>query len=168
MLSNRHFYNNMLINGVSAQQRSPIVPGLPPLVFCDCMGGRSQAAEGGGRSSVNRAEAQLVVQLVLALLNCRVQQQTLRDRLQHSAKSAGCEEEEEEEEEEVAQADCSQSQEEEEEFDVPAVPAVQLGVICFFRGQANLIRQMLAAGELQCTGGQTVGLDCGLSSAEHP
>jgi hypothetical protein len=26
--------------------------------------------------------------------------------------------------------------------------AHQLGVICFFRGQANLLRQMLAAGEI--------------------
>jgi superfamily I DNA and/or RNA helicase len=138
MLSNRHFYNSMLVNGVTEQQRSAIVPGLPPLVFCDCLGGRSQAAEGGGRSSVNRTEAQLVVQLVLALLNCRVRHD-IQQRAQHRVLDG----EHDEEQQEHAMDDSSQY----EEVDVPAVPAAQLGVICFFRGQANLIRQMLAAGE---------------------
>jgi hypothetical protein len=139
MLSNRHFYNSMLVNGVSEQQRGAIVPGLPPLVFCDCMGGRSQAAEGGGRSSVNKAEAQLVVTLVLALLNCKVQrQQRVRSEHGGAAAAAGGDDDEEEHEEE-----------EEEEDGVPAVPALQLGVICFFRVQANLIKQMLAAGAMR-------------------
>jgi superfamily I DNA and/or RNA helicase len=142
MLSNRHLYNSMLVNGVSQQQRSAIVPGLPPLVFCDCMGGRSQAAEGGGRSSVNRAEAQLVVTLVLALLHCKVQRQGVRSQCGRAAAAAARGNDDEEE--------AEQDDDDVEELGVPAVPAAQLGVICFFRGQANLIRQMLAAGAMHC------------------
>jgi hypothetical protein len=68
MLSNKHFYNSRLVDGVTAAQRAPLLPGLPPLVVCDCQGGSSQAAGGGSRSSVNRVEANLVAQLVLRLL----------------------------------------------------------------------------------------------------
>jgi type III secretory pathway component EscV len=89
---------------------------------------------------VNKAEAQLVVTLVLALLNCKVQRQQ-RVRSEHGGAAAAAARGNDDEEE--------HEEEEEEEDGVPAVPALQLGVICFFRVQANLIKQMLAAGAMR-------------------
>lgn len=42
LLSNKHFYNSRLVDGVTPAQRSALLPGLPPLVMCDCHGGASQ------------------------------------------------------------------------------------------------------------------------------
>lgn len=129
------------MNGVTAEQRSALVPGLPPLVFSDCQGGRSQSAEGAGRSSMNKTEAQLVVQLVLALLNCRARPtQQQKEHQQQQQQGVHVEE---------ASSCCSSDEDEGEEQkeDAAAVQPHQLGVICFFRGQAMLIRQLLIAGE---------------------
>jgi hypothetical protein len=137
LLSNKHFYNSRLVDGVTAAQRAPLVPGLPPLVLCDCQGGCSQAAGGGSRSSINRAEANLVAQLVLKLL-----QATKAAGAAASAGSAGDGDggdDEEEEEEEEGGGDAG-----------PVLQAHQLGVICFFRGQAALIKQLVAAGVCAC------------------
>ena len=101
-VANRFFYQNRLVDGVSAEQRPPLVPWLPPLALVDV---RSGAAEefnsggggGGGRSSrsvSNRAEAAAVVRLVARL------------------RAAG-------------------------------VRPGSIGVVCFFRAQAELVRRLL-------------------------
>jgi hypothetical protein len=92
-----------------------------------------QASDLGSRSSVNKAEARLVVQLVLAMLQC---QRGL------TCGGAGG----------VDEGDGSRVRELMQDVEAregsagPAVAAHQLGVICFFRGQAALIKQMLASG----------------------
>ncbi|KAF6251740.1 hypothetical protein COO60DRAFT_1464094 [Scenedesmus sp. NREL 46B-D3] len=82
MLSNRHFYNSMLINGVSGEQRSAIVPGLPPLLGVICF---------------FRGQANLIRQM-LAAESCRgaavVQVATVdsfqaRDATRHAAAKEG-------------------------------------------------------------------------------
>lgn len=172
-LSNKHFYNSRLIDGVSAGQRSALVAGLGPLVFCDCQGGRSQSADSGSRSSVNRTEAQMVVQLVLAVLKCRSssnggilaqqqqqqqggilsQQQCREQRGGNAMHDSDIEDSISEEGPSAGNHRQQQQQQDDEEGDgaghegqAPAVHAHQLGVICFFKAQATLIRQLLAAG----------------------
>lgn len=138
LLSNKHFYNSRLVNGVTAAQRGPLVPGLPPLVLCDCQGGASQAAGGGSRSSINRAEANLVAQLVGRLLAVTGSH---APSAAAAAGSAGSGE----------QGLVTEGAEEDGEGSggreaAPVLRAHQLGVICFFRGQAALIKQSIAAG----------------------
>ena len=55
---NAAFYGGRLRDGVSAAQRRPLLPGLPPLVFLDVRG--REAAGVGSRSACNRAEAAAV------------------------------------------------------------------------------------------------------------
>lgn len=50
------------------------MPGLPPLCFCDCLGGHAQYEGGSSRSSSNRSEAVLVSKVVAALLSWRGQE----------------------------------------------------------------------------------------------
>eukprot|EP00775_Hariotina_reticulata_P011176 gene11176-11326_t len=96
-----------------------------------------QASDLGSRSSVNKAEAQLVVQLVLALLQWQGPCSSIggpggpaEGRVQQTNTDA------------VGSARLS-------------VAPHQLGIICFFRGQAILIRQMLAS-ELHIAGAADV------------
>ena len=56
---NGAFYDGRLRDGVSAAQRRPLLPGLPPLVFADVRGREEVGA--GSRSACNRAEAAAVV-----------------------------------------------------------------------------------------------------------
>jgi superfamily I DNA and/or RNA helicase len=59
-IANAAFYGGSLLDGCSAAQRGPLLPGLQPLVFCDVRGREEAAA--GSRSAANRAEAAAVVQ----------------------------------------------------------------------------------------------------------
>jgi len=43
-----HFYQGRLKDGVTGAQRPPLLPGLPPLMFCDVQGGSGAARGGGG------------------------------------------------------------------------------------------------------------------------
>ena len=65
-IPNRCVYGGRLADGVTAEQRGPLLPGLPPLAFCDLPNGVAQRGPGG--SVCNRGEAQLVVRLVGALM----------------------------------------------------------------------------------------------------
>jgi superfamily I DNA and/or RNA helicase len=118
-LPNRYFYNNRLVDGVTHHQRAPLLPGLAPLSFCDTSNSSAQMEGNGSRSSINRAEAQLAVRLVVTML-------------QGQAGSSACEEQEGED-----AGGCTGG----------VVAAEQLGVICLFRAQATLIKQQLLAGE---------------------
>ncbi|CAN0187178.1 unnamed protein product [Ascophyllum nodosum] len=68
-LASRLFYQNRLSDGISAEDRRPLVPGLAPLTLVDA-GGRSaestSAAAGG--SFLNVFEARLIADLVSGLL----------------------------------------------------------------------------------------------------
>lgn len=148
LLSNKHFYNSRLVDGVSAAQRAPLVPSLPPLVLCDCQGGSSQAAGGGSRSSINKAEANLVAQLVIRLL--RGAHGSAAGPTAAAASGASAEP--------GAGTDAGAGPDAaggsvmcegvEGSDAAPLLEAHQLGVICFFRGQAGLIKQLIAAGGL--------------------
>lgn len=142
LLSNKHFYNSRLVDGVTAAQRGALVPGLPPLVMCDCQGGSSQAAGTGSRSSINKAEANLVAQLVVRLLT----------KAGSTAAAADCDQQGNgpsvpNEEAMNRQADSGGNGDSGGSQAAPALLPHQLGVICFFRGQAALIRQLITAGE---------------------
>ena len=58
-MPNVAFYGGRLRDGVSAAQRRPLLPGLPPLVFVDVRG--REEAGAGSRSACNRAEAAAIV-----------------------------------------------------------------------------------------------------------
>ena len=64
-LANAAFYGGALRDGVSADARPPLLPGLPPVAFVPVPGGVSHA--GGGRSPSNEAEARAVVRCARAL-----------------------------------------------------------------------------------------------------
>jgi hypothetical protein len=90
-----------------------------------------QAAGGGSKSSINKAEANLVAQLVLKLLQAPAPNSRAEGRSQQQQR--------EDDEDMDEGCDCSHA--------APrALAAHQLGVICFFRGQAALIKQTMAAG----------------------
>jgi hypothetical protein len=135
LLSNKHFYNSRLLDGVTAGQRRALVPSLPPLVMCDCQGGASQAAGGGSRSSINRAEANLVAQLVGRLLTVTGSQTP--SAVAAAAGPGGSEEQ---------GMEADEAEDGSDRQVAPVLKAHQLGVICFFRGQAALIKQSIAAG----------------------
>jgi hypothetical protein len=149
-LSNKHFYNGRLVNGVTPAQRAGLVPGLAPLTLCEVAGGHSQAAAGGGRSSVNRAEAQLVAQLVVGLLQAGGSARRAAGAAGAAAAAtaaAGAAD--------AAAAGDRGAAEQDGAGDVGGSGSAllsphQLGVICFFRAQAALIQQLLAAGEAGC------------------
>ena len=61
---NEAFYGGRLQDACTADQRGPLVPGLPPLVFCDVRGREETGA--GTRSASNRSEATAVVQVLVA------------------------------------------------------------------------------------------------------
>lgn len=146
-LSNKHFYNSWLVDGVTAAQRGALVPGLAPLVLCDCQGGSSQAAGGGSRSSINKAEAQLVAQLVLRLLKASGSSTAAVASAGAPAAAGTASAAAEGQAEASAGAGLEAEGGDGGSEAAPVLAAHQLGVICFFRGQANLIRQMLAAGK---------------------
>lgn len=100
-----------------------------------------------------------MVQLVLAVLRCRkecsrdvhAQQQQQQEQEEDTEEEEECWQQQQEQEKEKQQQQRQDEEEEDQdeekaEVDVSAVAAHQLGVICFFRGQATLIRQLLAAG----------------------
>jgi hypothetical protein len=140
LLSNKHFYSSRLVDGVTAAQRGSLVPGLPPLVMCDCQGGASQAAGGGSRSSINRAEANLVAQLVGRLLTVTGSQAPPAAAVA-AAVAAGPGSSGQQGMEAAEDGEGSRGREA-----APVLKAHQLGVICFFRGQAALIKQSITAG----------------------
>lgn len=91
-----------------------------------------QAAGGGSRSSINKAEANLVAQLVLKLLQAPAPNSRVEGRSQQQQQH-------EDDEDMDEGGECSDA--------APrALAAHQLGVVCFFRGQAALIKQTIAAG----------------------
>lgn len=163
LLSNKHFYNSRLVDGVTATQRAPLLRDLPPLVLCDCQGGCSQAAGGGSRSSINKAEANLVAQLVLRLLQGpkAAAAPAAAGPAAAAATDQGVEPQgvSEASMQEVQQ--CNDDDDDDEgagSYAAPVLGAHQLGVICFFRGQAALIKQLIAAGEFHGGGGGGVSV----------
>jgi hypothetical protein len=148
-LSNKHFYNSRLVDGVTAPQRGTLVPGLAHLVLCDCQGGCSEAAGGGSRSSINKPEAHLVAQLVLRLLKATGSNAAAPSSAEGSATAGNTPAAPAAQAQAGPLAGAGQAAEGGDGGSeaAPVLAAHQLGVICFFRGQANLIRQMLAAGE---------------------
>ena len=65
--ANRFFYGGRLQDGVSATDRPPLVPGLPPLCFANVPRATQTTLKGFGKSVANRAEAEAVARLVWAL-----------------------------------------------------------------------------------------------------
>lgn len=180
------------MDGVTPQQRSPLLPGLPPLMFCDLMGSVAQRSFGG--SSSNRMEAQLVVRVVGALLRIvnavgseggsrddrsRDEEDGLEQEGARGGQgnggayvSSGEEEDEQEEDDDWESDDGAGGSKRARRRSAPGSSASkrrrkqggdaaaasqptrakpsplagqQLGVICFFRAQVDLIRQLLAA-----------------------
>ncbi len=60
-ISNHSFYGGRLLDGCTAADRAPLLPGLPPVLCVDVRG--SQQFAGGSGSASNQAEAQAVVQV---------------------------------------------------------------------------------------------------------
>ena len=60
-ISHHSFYGGRLLDGCTAADRAPLLPGLPPVVCLDVRG--SQQFAGGSGSASNQAEAQAVVQV---------------------------------------------------------------------------------------------------------
>mmetsp|Transcript_25161 Transcript_25161/g.75766 ORF Transcript_25161/g.75766 Transcript_25161/m.75766 type:complete len:458 (+) Transcript_25161:1424-2797(+) len=69
-VANKLTYDGDLIDGVSAQDRAPVVPRLVPLCFFDCDNG-AEERQGNG-SFINIREAEFVVSMVEALLQAEV------------------------------------------------------------------------------------------------
>ena len=65
-LANAAFYGGALRDGVSADARAALLPGLPPVAFVPVPGGVAHAGD-GGRSPSNEAEAHAVVRCVREL-----------------------------------------------------------------------------------------------------
>lgn len=66
-LSSKFFYNDRLRDGVTPEQRPPLLPDVPALVFFDVTGAEK---ESGGGSVYNDVEASVVCDLVAHLLRC--------------------------------------------------------------------------------------------------
>ncbi|KFM27096.1 Uncharacterized protein C4orf21 [Auxenochlorella protothecoides] len=66
-IPNRCFYGGQLLDGCSASQRGPVLPGLPPRLWIDPRGGES-GGERGARSVTNRREADVICSMVQQLL----------------------------------------------------------------------------------------------------
>ncbi len=66
-VSNQLFYHSQLLDGVTAEDRPPLVPLLPPLCFIDVPDGRAHRAEGDG-SLGNKLEAAMVATIAKHLL----------------------------------------------------------------------------------------------------
>jgi hypothetical protein len=113
-----------------------LLQGLPSLAFCDVASGQAQLDGQGSRSSINRAEAQLAVRLVQALLTAN-----------SAAKGVA----------EGAQQDGDWQDEEEQAKQGTGLLPEDIGVICFFRAQAALIHKMLNGGEITTRGGFLTG-----------
>ena len=62
-VSNHSFYGGRLLDGCTAAERGPLLPGLPPLLCLDVRGSQ-QYASGSGSAS-NQAEARAVVQVTV-------------------------------------------------------------------------------------------------------
>ncbi len=62
-VSNHSFYGGRLLDGCTAADRGPLLPGLPPLLCLDVRGSQ-QYASGSGSAS-NQAEARAVVQVTI-------------------------------------------------------------------------------------------------------
>ena len=60
-ISNHSFYGGRLLDGCTAADRAPLLPGLPPVLCLDVRG--SQQFAGGSGSASNQAEAHAVVQV---------------------------------------------------------------------------------------------------------
>ena len=60
-ISNHSFYSGRLLDGCTAADREPLLPGLPPVLCLDVRG--SQQFAGSSGSASNHAEAQAVVQV---------------------------------------------------------------------------------------------------------
>lgn len=61
-LANQLFYNNHLLNGISATDRPPLTPALPPLLFVD-VEDANESVVGGG--SVNNSKEASIISLIL-------------------------------------------------------------------------------------------------------
>ncbi|GLC60082.1 hypothetical protein PLESTB_001571200 [Pleodorina starrii] len=70
-IANAAFYGGRLRDGCAASDRSPLLPGLPTLLFVE-VAGQAQV-DGATRSSYNMAEAHTVARAVAALLECGVE-----------------------------------------------------------------------------------------------
>jgi hypothetical protein len=70
-ISNKLFYNNQLRDGVTSDDRAPLVDDVPTLLFCNTANAGKEVYYGD--SYYNQHEAQLVVELILVLLDrgCR-------------------------------------------------------------------------------------------------
>jgi superfamily I DNA and/or RNA helicase len=66
-LSNKLFYNNELLDGVTPIERAPLAPDIPTLLFCDTEDNGQERQDVTG-SIFNLYEAQVVVHLVAMLL----------------------------------------------------------------------------------------------------
>ena len=66
-VSNHSFYGGRLLDGCTAADRGPLLPGLPPLLCLDVRGSQ-QYASGSGSAS-NQAEARAVVQVTVPACN---------------------------------------------------------------------------------------------------
>ncbi|CAL6410832.1 unnamed protein product [Bathycoccus prasinos] len=65
---NAHFYENKLLDGVSASDRGALLEGVPPLVFFDTHGENARE-ERGGQSKFNASEARGCAVIARELLN---------------------------------------------------------------------------------------------------
>jgi superfamily I DNA and/or RNA helicase len=153
-VANSHFYANRLIDGVTAEQRAPLVPWLPPLSLVDVRSGAAEEYNGsnGSGSVSNRAEAAAVVRLVSRLraagvrpgsvgvicffraqvevvrrllLENRMQQQNQnRQQERPAAEVEKKEEEKQEEENDEEEEEEEESAENDDEDEIPTVATV--------------------------------------------
>jgi superfamily I DNA and/or RNA helicase len=65
--ASRLFYNNVLVSGISPEQRLPLLPAVPPLLFLDSAGMGTAARDAGG-SYANEMHSRLALQLLLTRL----------------------------------------------------------------------------------------------------
>lgn len=68
---NRSFYGGRLLDGVSEEDRPPLLPGLPTLLCLDVRG--SEAFDPTSHSTANHAEATAVARVLTQLLQAGVQ-----------------------------------------------------------------------------------------------
>ncbi|KAI8988413.1 AAA domain-containing protein [Mycotypha africana] len=70
-ISNKLFYEQRLLNGVTEQDRKPLIAGLPTLLFIDMGVGKEQKAVKNNSYS-NDAEMSVVLKLLGRLTSCQV------------------------------------------------------------------------------------------------
>ncbi|ELR18662.1 uncharacterized protein ACA1_393280 [Acanthamoeba castellanii str. Neff] len=73
-IANRLFYEGKLLDGVTPEQRSPLLPTLPTLYFCNSLRGTEERA---GKSYHNPYELGLIVEMVKSLINWGIKPQQI-------------------------------------------------------------------------------------------